>query len=320
MERAIHKHHGRLSADYHDSHTHVHGVVDEKLATTARGLAALKWSFIVLALGGALQVALLLVSGSVALLADAIHNAADAMTAIPLGIAFLLMKRGPTRRFTYGLGRVEDFAGVAIVLVILLSAIAAAYEAMRRLFHPHPVGALGALTVAGLIGFLANELAAVIRMRAGQEIHSAALVADGQHARVDGLASLAVAASAGAIKLGYPMADPIIGLAITALIFGIVWESAVAVFTRMLDGVEPGVVDEIRRLGRQVQEIRDVGEVRARWIGHRLHAEADIAIDPRLSVGEGIELARRFEFEVRSHLPELRALHVGVRPAEESSA
>jgi cation diffusion facilitator family transporter len=320
MERTIHKPHGGLSAGHHGSHPHVHGVVDQQLASTARGLAALKWSFIVLAGGSALQVALLMVSGSVALLADAIHNAADALTAIPLVIAFLLMKRRPTSRFTYGLGRVEDLAGVAIVLVILLSAIAAGFEAVRRLFHPHPVSAPGALAVAGLIGFLANELAALIRMRAGKEIHSAALVADGQHARVDGLASLAVAASAGAIELGYPMADPIIGLAITALILGIVGQSAVAVFTRMLDGIEPSLVDEIRRSARQLRGIRDVRQVRARWIGHRLHAEADIAIDPRLSVGEGIELAARFEAEVKSHLPEVRAVHVGIRTAEESSA
>ena len=319
MERAFHQHRGEGSADHHGRHTRVHGVVDAQLATTARGLAALKWSFIVLAGGAVLQVVLLTVSGSVALLADAIHNAADAMTAIPLGIAFLLVKRAPTRRFTYGLGRIEDLAGLAIVLVILASAIAAAYEAVRRLFHPHPVGALGTLAVAGLIGFLANELAALIRMRAGNEIHSAALVADGQHARVDGLASLAVAASAGAIKLGYPIADPVIGLAITALIIGIVGESVLAVFTRMLDGVEPGLVDEIRHAGRQVQGIRDVRQVRARWIGHRLHAEAYIAIDPSLSVGEGIGLARRFEFEVMSHLPEIRAVHVGIRTAEESS-
>jgi len=320
MERAIHQHRGGRSADHHGRHRHAHGVVDEQLATTTRGLAALKWSFIVLAGGAVLQVALLTVSGSVALLADVIHNAADAMTAIPLGIAFLLVKRRPTSRFTYGLGRVEDLAGLAIVLVIALSAIAAACEAVHRLFHPHPVSAPGALAVAGLIGFLANELAALIRMRAGNEIHSAALVADGQHARVDGLASLAVAASAGAIKLGYPMADPVIGLAITALILGIVRDSAVAIFTRMLDGVEPGLVEEVRRSGRQVRGIHDVPQVRARWIGHRLYAEADIAVDPRLSVGEGIELARRFEVEVMSRLPEIRAVHVGIRTAEESSA
>ena len=320
MGRAIHQHHSGPGAGHHGSHAHLHGLVDEQVATTARGLAALKWSFIVLAGGAVLQVGLLMVSASVALLADTIHNAADALTAIPLAIAFLLIKRSPTNRFTYGLGRVEDLAGVAIVLVILLSALAAGSEAVHRLFHPHPVSAPGALAVAGLIGFLANELAALIRTRVGEEIHSAALVADGQHARVDGLASLAVAASAGAIKLGYPMADPVIGLAITALLLGIVGESGVEVFARMLDGVEPKLVDEIRRSGRQVRGVRDVPRVRARWIGHRLHAEADIAIDARLSVGEGIEVARRFEVEVMSHLPEIRAMHVGIRTAEESSA
>ena len=320
MDNVIHENAPPLAGHHHDSHPHTHGAVDQHLMTTERGLHALKWSFAVLAIGAALQAGVVMKSGSVALAADAIHNAADAATAIPLGLAFILMHRKATERFTYGYGRVEDLAGLVVVLVVLLSAIAAAYEAVSRLFHPHPVEALGAVAVAGLIGFLANEAAAFLRIRTGREIHSAALVADGEHARIDGLTSLAVAAGAGAIKLGYPIADPIIAIGISIAIFGIVREASMTVFTRLLDGVEPGLVAEIRRTGQRMQGIRDVFHVRARWIGHRLNAEADIAVDPVLSVGEGVEIANRFKAEVMHQVPGIHAMHVGIRAPEGRAA
>ena len=320
MEQVIHESGPAMVEHHHDSHWHTHGVVDRNLMTTGLGLRAVKWSFAVLAAGATLQVAVVMMSGSIALLADAIHNAADAATAIPLGIAFVLMRRKATDRFTFGYGRVEDLAGLVVVLVILMSAIAAGYEAVSRLFHPHPVAALGAVAAAGLIGFIANEVAAFMRIRTGREIHSAALVADGEHARIDGLTSLAVAAGAGAVKLGYPIADPIIALAISIAIFGIVRESAMTVFTRLLDGVEPGLVAEIRRRGQRIPGIRDVFHVRARWVGHRLHAEADIAVDPVLSVSEGIEIADHFKAEVMHHVPGIHAMHVGIRAPEGKAA
>jgi cation diffusion facilitator family transporter len=298
------------------SHPHVHAIADPELLSTAHGLRALKWSFIVLAVGAALQLAVAMLSGSVALLADTIHNAADAATAIPLGIAFFLMRRRPTPRFTYGYGRLEDLAGVAIVLVILFSAIGAAYESARRLIEPRSVSALGAVAAAAVVGFAANEIAALIRTRIGRQINSAALVADGNHARIDGLASLAVAAGAGAAKLGYPMVDPIVGLAIAALILGIVWESAREVFTRMIDGVEPGLIEEMRHAAEHVGGVRAVFHARARWIGHRLHAEADIAVDPALSIREATEIADCFRLQAMHHLPQLAALHIGFRASE----
>ena len=315
MEQVLHGHH-HAPALSHDHHGHVHGIADPVLITTARGLSALKWSFLALALGAALQIGVVMRSGSVALLADAIHNCADAATAIPLGIAFLLMRRKPTARFTYGYGRVEDLAGVAIVVVILLSAIAAGYESLQRLVQPHSVRALGSVALAGFLGFAVNEIAAMIRIRAGRQINSAALIADGHHARIDGLASLAVAAGAGAVKLGYPIADPIIGLAITGAILVIVWQSAVTVFTRVIDGVEPELMDEIRHAGQHVRGIRRVSDARARWIGHALHAQADIEVDPSLSVRDGIALADRFTAEVMHHLPAISALQVSIRASE----
>jgi cation diffusion facilitator family transporter len=296
----------------HHHHPHAHGVVDPVLATSTRGLDALKLSFLVLGLAALIELGVVLVSGSMGLLADMIHNTADACTAIPLAIAFILSRRAPTDRFTYGYGRVEDLAGVAIVLVILASALAIAYEAVQRIVSPEPIGALGAVAVAGIVGFIANEAAAQIRTRTGNEIHSAALTADGHHARVDGFASLAVAAGAGAAKLGYPIVDPIVALAITILIFALVFESARTVFMRMLDGVESGVVAEIRHVAAHVEGIGNVGDVRARWIGHRLYANASINVDGTLSVDEAAKLIGQFRDEASYYLPQLSDLHVSV--------
>lgn len=225
-----------------DSHGHTHGVIDPTIATTERGIWAIKWSFVILALTAALQTVVVLVSGSVALLADTIHNVADATTAIPLWIAFVLARRKPTPTFTYGYGRVEDLAGIAIVLIILFSALVAGYQAIERIVNPQPITLLMWVAIAGIIGFVGNEAVAVFRIRVGGEINSAALVADGYHARTDGLTSLAVVAGAVGVGLGFPLADPIVGLLITIVIFGIVWQSAKSVLTRMLDGVDPGLV------------------------------------------------------------------------------
>ncbi|MGC1192996.1 MAG: cation diffusion facilitator family transporter [Candidatus Binatus sp.] len=293
-------------------HAHVHGVLDPAIAATARGIWAVKWSFIVLALAAALQFAVVAASGSVALLADAIHNIADATTAVPLWIAFVFARRKPDSRFTYGYGRVEDLAGAVIVIVIFSSVVVAVWQAVARLLHPHPVNHLGALAIAGIVGFAGNEIAAILRIRVGREMSSAALLADGYHARADGLTSLAVVAGAAGVWLGFPLADPIVGLLIAATIVGVVWQSAGAVFSRLLDGVEPNVIDEMHHASDHVEGILELLGARARWIGHQLHAEADIAIEPGLSVREGVDLANRFRAEVIEHLPALASLHISV--------
>jgi len=255
------------------------------------------------------------VSHSVALLADTIHNIADAGTAIPLWVAFVLARRKPTQTFTYGYGRVEDFAGLAIVLIILLSALVAGYEAIARLTHPRPVMQLGWLAAAGLIGFLGNEAVAVFRIRTGRQINSAALIADGYHARTDGLTSLAVVLGAFGVWMGYALADPIIGLIITAAILGIVWQSARAVLTRMLDGVEPQVASELRHAAQHVRGVASVESVRARWLGHRLYAEMTLAVDPALSLAGARKVADDVKEHARGYLPALESLHVELVPA-----
>jgi cation diffusion facilitator family transporter len=293
-----------------DGHGHTHGVIDPSIVTTERGIWAIKWSFAILALTAALQLVVVFVSGSVALLADTIHNIGDATTAIPLWVAFVLARRKPSRTFPYGLGRVEDLAGIIIVLIILFSAIVAGYEAIDRLIHPHPVTELGWLTAAGIIGFLGNEAVAVFRIRVGRQMNSAALIADGYHARTDGLTSLAVVLGALGVWLGFPLADPIIGLLITAAIFGIVWQSAQAVITRTLDGVEPEITDEIRHAAKHVPGVLAVRDAKARWIGHKLHAEVAIAVDPTLSVAAASEIAAALERELHAHLPALAAASI----------
>ncbi|MBZ9849349.1 cation diffusion facilitator family transporter [Mesorhizobium sp. CA14] len=297
--------HGGHGHGHHGPHGHTHGVIDATIATTDRGIWAIKWSFAILAVTAALQIVVVMASGSVALLADTIHNIADATTAIPLWIAFVLVRRKPTRTFTYGLGRVEDLAGIIIVLIILASALVAGYEAVNRLFNPRPVQFLGWLAAAGVIGFLGNEAVAVFRIRVGRQINSAALIADGYHACTDGLTSLAVVAGAVGVWFGYPLADPIIGLLITVAIFGIVWQSARSVLTRMLDGVEPGLVDEIHHAAEHVGGIEKVIDAKARWLGHKLHVDVEIAVNDGLLLAAANNIAALLKTELFAHIPAL---------------
>jgi cation diffusion facilitator family transporter len=306
--------HPRQDAQAHD-HGHTHGVVDPSILTTERGIWAVKWSLVGLMLTAVLQVLIVYISGSVALLADTIHNFGDAATAIPLWIAFLLARRKPSKRFTYGYGRVEDLAGVAIVLTILFSAVVAGYESIQRFFHPQEVKYLWAVAAASLVGFAGNEAVALFRIKVGKEIGSAALVADGYHARVDGLTSLAVLFGAAGVWLGFPLADPIVGLVITIAILRIVWDSGKSVFTRLLDGVDPEIVDEIEHAAHHTPGVQEVTLVRVRWLGHRLHAVLDVTVDAKLSVEEGHEIAREVRHQLLHHLRYLSAATIHVDPA-----
>jgi cation diffusion facilitator family transporter len=312
-------HHSGHSHAGGPGHGHTHGVVDATIATTERGLWAIKWSFVILVITAALQLVAVFATGSVALLADTIHNVGDAATAIPLGIAFLLARRKPSPRFTYGYGRTEDLAGVVVVLIILASAIVAAYEAIDRLLHPQPITLLGWVALAGFIGFVGNEAVAVFRIRVGREINSAALIADGYHARTDGLTSLAVVLGALGVWLGFPLADPIVGLLITLMIFAIVWQSVKAVFTRMLDGVDPGITVEIRHAAEFAPGILRVLDVRARWLGHRLTTELDVALDPNATLREADRITSQFERELFEHMPALAAARIRARPLDSTA-
>ncbi len=299
-------------------HLHEHGGVDPAIVTTAEGIRAVTWSFFGLAVTAAFQALVVAWSGSVALLADTLHNLGDAATAVPLWIAFRLARRPPSQRFPYGLGRTEDLAGAVIVGLILASAIVAGYQAIDRLRHPQSIEALGAVAAASLVGYFGNELVAVFRTRVGRKIGSEALVADGRHARADAWTSLAVLAGALGVWAGYPTADAIAGLLVTAAILGTVWESGRTIFTRMLDGVEPSLLSEVRHAAARAAGVRAVTEVRARWVGHWLRAEVNVAVDDRLSVAEGHRIATEVREALLHHLPHLGDAIVHVDPVGEA--
>lgn len=289
--------------------------LDDALETSRRGLRALVWSFAGLFATAVVQLALVLVTGSVALLGDTIHNFADALTAAPLGLAFLLGRKAATRRYTYGLGRAEDLAGVIVVLIIAASAALAAYEAIQRLLHPHPVEHLWVVALAGVVGFAGNELVARYRIAVGRQIGSAALVADGVHARTDGFTSLAVVLGALGVALGFPAADPIIGLVITVAILTVLRDAAKEVFRRLMDGVEPATVERAEQTARAVPGVHDVGNLRMRWIGHSLHAELAIRVDAALTVDQAHQLAHEVEHHLRQATPRLASATIHTEPA-----
>ena len=300
----------------HQSHGHSRGTIDPTIVTTQRGIWAVKWSFVILFVTALLQILVVLLSNSIALLADTIHNFGDAATAIPLWIAFAFARLKPNKRFPFGYGRVEDFAGVAVIITILFSAVVAGYEAINRFLHPSQVNHLWAVIAASIMGFVGNEGVALFRIKVGKEIGSAALIADGYHARVDGWTSLAVLFGAVGVWLGYPVTDPLVGFGISVAILFIVWDSGKAVFSRMLDGVEPEVLKEIIHSARHVKGVEDVGEARARWIGHRLHAELNIAVHGHLSVTEGHEIAKEVRHQLLHHLKHVGNVIVHIDPED----
>jgi len=308
---------GRHHQHHHGSnhlHLHAHAPADPALLAADRGVWAVKVSFVALLATALLQVAIVLFSGSMALLADTVHNLGDAATAVPLWVAFRLGQRPPTRRFTYGYGRAEDLAGLVVVLMIVASAVFTGYESLSRLFQPRPIEFLWAVVLASLIGFAGNEAVAVFRMKVGREINSAALVADGRHARADGLTSLAVLLGSLGVAAGYPRADPLVGLLIAAVILQIGWKSGLVVLTRLVDGVDPEVADEVRAAAARTPGVEDVAEVKVRWMGIRLHAEINVIVDPELSVERGHEIAAEVTHMLHHSLPYISDATVHVDP------
>lgn len=294
--------------------------VDDTLESTAAGIRTVKISLLVLGLTALIQIVIVVMSGSVALAADTIHNFADALTAVPLWIAFALGAKPATRRYTYGFGRVEDLAGSFVVAMITMSAIIAGYEAIARLIHPQQIEHVGWVALAGLVGFIGNEWVALYRIRVGHRIGSAALIADGLHARTDGFTSLAVLYSAGGVALGFPLADPIVGLLITAAILAVLRTAARDVFRRLLDGVDPAMVDAAEQALAARPGVQAVRSVRMRWIGHRLHADAELDVDPALDLAQAHRIAHDAEHELTHTVPKLTTALIHAYPAEHGSS
>lgn len=296
-------------------HSHDPGdAVDAELETSQRGIRALIVSFAGLAVTAAIQAAVVGLSGSVGVLSDTLHNLADALTAVPLAIAFTLGRRSATRRFTYGLGRSEDLAGLVVVLLIAASSVLAGWQAIDRLLHPATVDYLPLVAIAGLVGFGGNELVAIYRIRVGRQIGSAALVADGVHARTDGLTSLAVVLGAAGVALGFPIADPLVGLLITVAILLVLWHAGREVFARLLDAVDPSLVEDVDAVIRSVPGVVDVGEIRLRWIGHSLRAECEIVVDEDLSLVDAHRIAEQTQHDLVHRVHRLSAAIVHADP------
>jgi cation diffusion facilitator family transporter len=288
---------------------------DAALESAADGIRAVKISLVALTLTAVAQGAVFLLSGSVALLADSIHNVSDGLTALPLWLAFALARRPPTRRYTYGLGRVEDLAGMFIVLTIGASALVAGWESLQRLDHPQAVHQLAAVAGAGVIGFIGNEAVAGYRIGVGRRIGSAALVADGRHARADGFTSLGVVAGAAGVAAGWPQADPVVGLAITAAILVVLVGAVRDVGRRLLDGVDPGLVATAEAALSAAPGVRAVQDLRLRWLGHRLLAEAVVALDPTLDLVATQRVVQDAADAVRARVPQLDRIAVLPIPA-----
>lgn len=289
--------------------------VDSALEANAEGRRALLISLVILGVTAALQGVVVVLSGSVALLGDTLHNLSDALTALPLLVAFRLAARPPTKRFTYGYGRAEDLGGVFVILMITLSSVIAAYVAIQRLLNPREVDHLGIVAAAALLGFLGNEFVAQLRIRVGRRIGSAALVADGLHARTDGLTSLAVLLGAAGVAAGWRAADPIIGLVITVAILGVLRSAARQVGARLMDAVDPELVDQATAAVTSVRGVQSVRDLRIRWIGHTLRAEVDVVVAADLTVVQAHDLAHHAEQHLLDQVRRLTAAAVHASPA-----
>jgi cation diffusion facilitator family transporter len=289
--------------------------IDDVLEATDAGRRALLISLVGLAITAAIQAVVVVLSGSIALLGDTLHNVADALTAVPLLIAFRLSRRPRNARYTYGYGRAEDLGGLFVIAMITLSSALAAYEAVERLIHPRNVTDLGAVAAAAVVGFAGNEIVARYRIRVGRAIGSAALVADGLHARTDGFTSLAVLVGAGGVALGWRDADPIVGMVITIAILGVLRSAVRQVGARLMDAVDPDLVAQARAAVTTVEGVLDVADLRIRWIGHTLHAEADLTVTPDISLAQAHDIAHHAETHLLEQVRRLNAATIHTSPS-----
>ncbi len=301
---------------------HLHGhssqqqalAADTTLAHNQEGIRTVWLALAALAITAVVQIVIVWISGSVALLADTVHNIGDGLNSIPLLIAFYLARRAATRRYTYGFARAEDVAGIFIVLSIAFSAGVIFWESFQKLIHPQPLTNLGWVAAAAVIGFLGNEAVALLQIRVGRKIGSAALVADGLHARTDGITSLAVLVAAGGAWLGFPLLDPIIGLLIGIAILFITKDATVTMWYRLMDAIEPETLAAAEASIQAQPDVKRLRRLRMRWMGHRLHAEATIAVDGNLSTAESHHIAEHVRHDLFHAVPYLSEVVVHVDP------
>ncbi len=312
--------HGLLGRLRHALTPHSHdpaGAIQDAQTSEETSRAGIRAAWIGLAgmgLTAVLQIVIVAISGSVGLLADTLHNVGHAVTTIPLIIAFRLGRRRPTPAYPYGYRRAEDLVGLLIAGVIALSAALVLWESARAFVSPPPLTGLGWVFAAGIVGALGNELVAVYRIRIGRRIGSAALIAEGQHARADGLSSVAVALGIVGVWLGFPRADALVGLGIGLMILLILISSLRVTLRRLMDGVEPGTLQRVGQVAATVPGVRSVDDARARWVGHRLEADLTVSADPALGLAEVDALAEHVELTLRRDVPHLERAVVRIRP------
>jgi len=291
---------------------HEHGTLEANFTDNAVAISTVKWAFVILGVTTLLQVIVYLASGSVALLGDTVHNLGDALNSIPLWIAFILARRPANKRYTYGYGRAEDIAGLLIVVSIGFSAFYILSESIQKLQHPQPPQALGWLALAAIIGFIGNEAVALLQIRVGRRIQSAALIADGLHARTDGWTSLAVLVAAGGAALGFPIVDPLIGIVMGIVILFITWDAARAMWYRLMDAVDPKLTEQVEAKLHDYPTVERVDGVHLRYVGHQLRAELQVAVAPTLTVAETTTITDQIRHDLFHLLPSLADVTIGL--------
>jgi cation diffusion facilitator family transporter len=306
---------------------HTHGHSEQRLQRAAdpaldnaEGIRTIWLALGALTLTTVMQIAIVALSGSVALLADTVHNFGDALNSVPLLIAFYLARRAANRRYTYGYGKAEDVAGIVIVLSIVISAGVTFWQSFQKLLNPQPIEHLAWVVAAAIIGFLGNEAVALLQIHTGRRIGSAAMIADGVHARTDGLTSLAVLPAALGSYLGYPIVDPLVGIVIGIAIVFIARDAVVTVWYRLLDAIDPETVSRIEATARTVAGVQSVGTVRVRWVGHRLHADIHVVVDEDLPTYASHAIAEDVRHALLHDLPYLSVVNVHVDPCGHSGA
>lgn len=292
-------------------HSHDHsGMISDSAEATTTAMRAAWISLGGMAATAVLQIAIVAISGSVSLLADTIHNLGHLITTIPLIIALRLSQRPASKSFTYGLRRAEDLVGLLIGLVIATSAVLIfvdAYDAMR---HPREMHNIGWVLATAVVGALGNELVAQYRIRAGRRVGSAALIAEGQHARTDALTSLAVIIGAVGAILGYARIDAIIGLFIGVMVVGVLISSLKSVLSRLLDGIDPHLVAHAEHIAQHQPGIERVHAVRARWLGHDLLIDIDATLPIDTTTSQLLETQRQLHLRLKRELPRLEELRL----------
>ena len=299
----------------HD-HSHADLAGDRAFLDNRLAVRTVWIALVALGLTTALQVVIYVASGSVALLADTVHNLGDALNSIPLLFAFYIARRAANRRYTYGFGRLEDIAGVFIVISIGFSAAYILYESIQRLLNPLPLENLEWIALAAVVGFIGNELVAMMQIRVGRRIGSDAMIADGQHALIDGLTSLAVLIAVIGTLIGLPILDPIVGVVIALAIVGITWNAIKAVWYRMMDAVDPHLVEHVESHVRGVHGVEDILTLRLRWVGHRMYGVLKVAVPADTTLETSGEIVDAIQQEAGHVIPQLDELTVQVVRAE----